>query len=426
MKKMKLMKRMILCIFFLFPFLATTLFAVPVERRKQQFENNSGYLVIPTPYSFPGIGEGWFLIGYAGNIVETPTDAFIIGFVGDAEGYVSSVSELFVVPDYLYLSAFQGRVTKFGQNRYSIRGMESDKEDYNIFIGNSFTFNELRATLTLFDRRLEISGVSASNGGKITEILDSEENLITKVDAPSQISRQASFEFLVDLTDDFYDPLAGVRFKTTMTNVPASTSDDPEYNVWNLSATYYLPMFKTDTWAFQVFRSSASVLQEGNTDLTALKTQAGFDDCSKSSDRTACEQATLEDAKNTLKKNKNGTARPLGGTDRLRSYPGSRYSAAHTLFYGMEYRWNLDTGLSDIDIFILQDIAQAVQIAFFAEQGSVAEEIGDLGKIVRSSYGLGTRLVTGSGAVYRFDVATGDEGQEVILFFEYPWNDSGT
>lgn len=92
----------------------------------------------------------------------------------------------------------------------------------------------------------------------------------------------------------------------------------------------------------------------------------------------------------------------------------------------MEYRWNLDTGLSDIDIVILQDIAQAVQIAFFAEQGSVAEEIGDLGKIVRSSYGLGTRLVTGSGAVYRFDVATGDEGQEVILFFEYPWNDSGT
>ncbi|MCH8882311.1 MAG: hypothetical protein IIA41_02295 [SAR324 cluster bacterium] len=30
--------------------------------------------------------------------------------------------------------------------------------------------------------------------------------------------------------------------------------------------------------------------------------------------------------------------------------------------------------------------------------------------------------VEGSGNVYRFDVATGDEGSETTLFFFYPWS----
>lgn len=55
------------------------------------------------------------------------------------------------------------------------------------------------------------------------------------------------------------------------------------------------------------------------------------------------------------------------------------------------------------------------------EQGSVAEETSDLGSIIRSSYGAGFRFVGRSESVYRFDVATGDEGTEVIVFFEYPW-----
>jgi hypothetical protein len=34
-------------------------------------------------------------------------------------------------------------------------------------------------------------------------------------------------------------------------------------------------------------------------------------------------------------------------------------------------------------------------------------------------------VVTSSGFVYRFDVANGQEGSEVILFVDYPWGTIG-
>ena len=35
-----------------------------------------------------------------------------------------------------------------------------------------------------------------------------------------------------------------------------------------------------------------------------------------------------------------------------------------------------------------------------------------------------TALITGSGQVYRADFATGDEGNEVTVFFFYPWQEA--
>ena len=40
---------------------------------------------------------------------------------------------------------------------------------------------------------------------------------------------------------------------------------------------------------------------------------------------------------------------------------------------------------------------------------------------VRQSYGAGLRVVTASGLVYRLDLATGDEGPQPSVFFQYPW-----
>jgi hypothetical protein len=44
-----------------------------------------------------------------------------------------------------------------------------------------------------------------------------------------------------------------------------------------------------------------------------------------------------------------------------------------------------------------------------------------VGDIYRSSYGLGLRLISASGFVYRADYATGDEGSEVSVIFSYPF-----
>ncbi|MGA0158951.1 MAG: hypothetical protein ACO3NG_10880, partial [bacterium] len=48
-------------------------------------------------------------------------------------------------------------------------------------------------------------------------------------------------------------------------------------------------------------------------------------------------------------------------------------------------------------------------------------EKSDLGKISKSSYGTGFRLVNASGNIYRADLASGDEGTNFTLIIQYPW-----
>jgi outer membrane translocation and assembly module TamA len=64
-------------------------------------------------------------------------------------------------------------------------------------------------------------------------------------------------------------------------------------------------------------------------------------------------------------------------------------------------------------------------LAFFYEEGTVADKASDLWNEKRTSAGIGTRLVTGSGFVYRLDFATGTEGGSTIVIFDYPWGTFG-
>lgn len=92
-----------------------------------------------------------------------------------------------------------------------------------------------------------------------------------------------------------------------------------------------------------------------------------------------------------------------------------------TIFYAAEFRWNLSEETTPFDYFIWKDVRTGMQVAFFAETGSVADTTGELGDKFASSYGAGFRLVSASGNVYRADLATGDEGAETTLIFFYPW-----
>ncbi len=166
------------------------------------------------------------------------------------------------------------------------------------------------------------------------------------------------------------------------------------------------------------------VKSKGETDYDKLKEEKGFSLCLYADDQDACEEAIISDVEAAIAANSNGTALSLGGPDRLRSYPSDRYSGAHTLFYGTEFRWNISTEKMDINLYFLKDILQALQMAFFWEQGSVSETAVELSDLVRSSYGFGFRLVAKSGNAYRLDWATGDEGPQYTILFQYPWGES--
>ena len=416
MKKI-IWKRVIVTVFCCW-FYSTAAFAITFDRRQDQFDKTPGLFVLPVPYSFPGIGKGLFLIGNAGNIAETSTDVFGMGFTGDAQGFFVSVDEFFVIPDWTYLALTQGKIARFGQNVYSSRGMKSEKNDFNIYVGKDFTFYNYELVFTHFERRLELAYGFNGGNGKFVEIRDFEGELVQKLASPVVVDfAQKHLQLKIDLTDDYGDPRDGLNIRILRDRFP-SVNQGAAFDSITFALTYYLPIPENNTWAFHYFRSDAYVRDEGNTDLESLKTTQGYYACGGFA---ACEAATLKSSQNQLNANKNGSSKSLGGADRLRSYPGNRYQAAHTLFYGTELRWNFNTENTKLDYWLLQDVQQALQAVFFWEQGSVAEEIGEIGETIRSSYGSGIRLVTKSGSVYKFEMATGDEGAEIILFFEYPW-----
>lgn len=400
-----------------------TVNAFEFKRRQEQFSSTPGYLVLPAPYEFPGVGSGMMLIGYAGNMFGTPIDTQVLAFNGDVEGYYGAIKDIYIVPKFFFLSGTRVDIRKYAINIYESRGMDTEKDEFNISVGEKYLENSITATLTLFDRRLEFAYMSADADGRVVEIRDNEDELVTEFADPIEAEeRSTKSSVLIDLTDDYSDPLSGIRFRGSTTYHPKINDDDPEYNVLTYGITYYVPVFDSSTWVFHFSRSDASVIEEGNTDLESLLAETAYSLCSQEADQSACESAILDDTQNTINANNNGTADSLGGVSRLRSYPINRYQGAHNAFYGTELRLNLNTKKSDFNLLFISDVMQALQLAFFYEQGSVSEKIGDLGNIRKNSYGAGLRIVAASGNVYRFEFATGDEGGQSLLFFQYPWD----
>jgi hypothetical protein len=165
--------------------------------------------------------------------------------------------------------------------------------------------------------------------------------------------------------------------------------------------------------------SDAIVKKKGETNLEILKAQNGFNNCGGNA---ACEQNATNLANTQLMINTNGTSTFLGGGDRLRAYPQGRFQGAHMLYFATEFRWNFsESGGGQFDSLFFQDLVDDMQVAFFYENGSISEEKSDLGKISKSSYGTGFRLVNASGNIYRADLASGDEGTNFTLIIQYPW-----
>lgn len=178
-------------------------------------------------------------------------------------------------------------------------------------------------------------------------------------------------------------------------------------------------MGKRSTWAFNYFRSDAYVMRTGETDKVKIDKDQGLDCATIANleDQNKCNQVI----ENMVAANTYGTVGSLGGTSRLRSYSHDRYSGAHSLFYGTEFRWNITEESTPFNVVIMKDVRTALQLACFYEAGSIVDNLEELGSIMRSSYGAGFRIVTASGLVFRADVANGSEGVETTMIIGYPW-----
>lgn len=391
-----------------------------VDRRKEQFETSFAYAVFPLPYSLPGIGKGLSLVGGAMNIANTYTDAYGIVYAGDVEGAAVGLADIHIIPRTLILDVGAGAVNKASIQNFRERGMNTDKDNYLLLdVGNSEYFGG-RLTATFLDRRFEMYGAWYGGASKLRSIRDKDGNVIVEAqNASRQSSHTSIFGTRIDLTDDYDDPRRGARLAVTRSSSPPIDSG-PDFSVMDYNLTAYLPVGSRNTWAFNYLRSDAIVSSKGETDPAKIQNQRGIN-CSDPA-LTPQQQQYCADAVNlVIANNTYGTATSLGGFDRLRSYSQGRYRGAHTLFYGSEFRWNLTDEAKPFNLFIMKDIRTSVQLAAFYEIGSTADRRDDVGKTWRKSYGIGFRMITASGVVFRGDIADGHDGISTAIFIGYPW-----
>lgn len=383
------------------------------DRRKSQFQTTFGYALFPYPYSLPGIGQGLGLIGGAMNINDTNADVYGMAFGGDVRGLAAGAADLHLVKRRLVLDLGYSGLSAATIQSYSARGMETNEHDYsNIELGD-MTYYGSRLTATFFDRRFEVYGAYYTGSSQLKSIRNQDgEVLIEANDADVQRGHVNILGIRVDLTDDYADPRRGFRADISRSQTPPQDSG-PDYYVQDYSATAYVPLGRRSTWAFNYFRSDAHVNRKGQTDRNLVEADMGL--------TCGTNQACIDAVDNAVANNIYGTATSLGGFSRLRSYSNMRYKGAHTIFYGTEIRWNLTDESTPYDIFVMRDVRTSWQIALYYEVGSTADIRSEVGDIWRSSTGIGLRMVTASGVVFRADVATGKEGVSPSIFIGYPW-----
>lgn len=397
-----------------------TVFNSLPDRRKEQFQTSYGYALFPYPYNIPGIGGGLGLVGGAMNIANTYTDAYGIVYTGDVEGMAVGVADIHIIPRTLVMDVGYGKLSKATIQSYGERGMNSDKDDYRLLEIDNTEYYGGRLTATFFERRIEMYGGWYEGVSKLRSIRDKDGNIIVAAqDSARQRSHRTLLGTRFDLTDDYGDPRRGVRLDISRYASPPNDSG-PDFSVMDYNLTGYFPLGKRSSWVFNYLRSDALVSRQGETNPATIQSLQGIN-CGDPLLTPQQQQYCNNVVNNIVANNTYGTATSLGGLSRLRSFSQGRFSGAHTQFYGTEIRWNVTDESTPFDIFVMKDIRTAFQLALFYEIGSTADLMQDVGKIWRDSYGVGLRMVTASGVVFRAEIANGHDGIAPTIFIGYPW-----
>ena len=181
---------------------------------------------------------------------------------------------------------------------------------------------------------------------------------------------------------------------------------------------FYIPFFRNDVLVLNYYQSDAHVREIGNVDSAVI--QAELDIQCDPTD-SVCLQIEQEIIASSINARTNGTATSLGGLNRLRSFPEGRFEGGRMAFIGAEFRLNFADEATPFNYLFWKDVRTGMQIALFTEVGTVAETSAEIWDETRYSVGVGFRLVAASGSVYRADIAYGEEGTELAVFFFYPW-----
>lgn len=385
-----------------------------VERTRDQFGTEHSHFVYPLLVSIPGIGEASGLGTTILNISNSDTDFSGFMLRGDFDVVGGTILNYHIIKNTL-LADFGAYNFIAALNHYD-RGIDSDPNSY-IAPKIEGQFYEAQLSWALYQRHIE-SFIHLTGGTQTTtDIINADGSRFPVSDDEPQQLLSTTLGIKLDNTDDRLHPSRGYRLEAGL-KIPRNTDNlISDYVVTDYNSTFYLPFRKRDTLAFNFFRSDAHVIHPVQADFATLKAERGLNCASSDID---CTNAEAEYIQQLQDNNRYGTATALGGTQRLRSYSNARFYAGHSVSYGAEYRLSLNDARKPFDFFIIKGIRTGMQLAFFAEQGSVADRTSELFDTLKTSYGMGFRVVL-SGVILRADYSNGSEGWAGTVYLDYPW-----
>jgi len=385
----------------------------PIPRRRDQFNTDFSYFIYPLAGEIPGLGKFHGIGTSILNIGDSDTDFFGFNVGGDikAEGY--SILNYHILKNRLLfdLGLYKHDVTAI----WYYRGIDSPKDQY--WLVSEEGDNALgQFTLTFDQRRVETYFRFAEGRSRTKKITTQDTQQIIQNEGDKHRAGQWTMGGIMDYTDDRLDPRRGYRLEAALQHGRRASPLDPNFLVASYNATLFIPSRKWDTFALNTYFSRAHMLEQGETDYATLSALPEYGNCG-----TGCDADTQRLINQRIDADRYGTASLLGGTQRLRSFSNYRFRAAQAFFYGAEYRWNLTNEHMPFNIYFAKGIRTGFQLAFFAEQGTVADESSQLFKNLKTSAGMGLRVVL-TGVIIRADFATGNEGSEFTVFIDYPWS----
>jgi len=388
----------------------------PPERSESDRKNEIGWLVTPLPIVVESIGIGIPIAASISNIYKS-TDLLLAKtfFKGDFEVSLFSLSKYPVIKEKLLFTF--GVTDFFMPFRLYDRGIDSGKEDYYQTL-ERYKSNFFSLQSQYFNQSLEFLVSYSTGETKLEKIFDVNGNDFSNIQSPERSWIDHVVGTHIDLTDSHIDPSKGVRVGLLHSKTNYEINDLSDYSVNDLNITAYFPFFETDTLLFNVFQSRSSITSSGLIDENALRKKFGLG-CYLEKETSSCSKTETKRINYWLKRNQSSKATSLGGLNRMRAYSQGRFYAANSSNYVLEYRLNFSEEQTPMNWIFLGGIRTVLQTSFFYEIGTVSDEISQLHKKMKSSFGVGFRAII-SGLIYRFDLAKGDEGIAPTLFINYP------
>lgn len=291
-----------------------------------------------------------------------------------------------------------------------------DDEDELYLLNISGSANAIGSKLWLLNDHFVFNLSGTQSVVKFDDFKTDDEEIISLPNANlfDVTTTQLKYGFNLNFFDNNRSPQNGFGLSFSSTNISGRKGQSDQV-ILDYGTDILIPMGPIFTFGVNA-KFSDSIVKVNEKYDTDTEVRAALDaDCaslSSTEERTKCENLEEELINFILQNNLKGTAKPIGGSNGLRSFREQRFKAAHTAIYSAHFKTNLSS------LFNLQQSENSrLEFVLFYDLGFAKEDKLELFDESKFSNGASISYILNSNAI-RLTAASGsDESNSWSLTF---------